>query len=97
MPDDKIVRDGYLLTEEPEPEWDLARSTPVQAPQIKQEWEGGEGNIRLPAASFSRWWALSLISLSRCVWQPPIIQLLFNFVFKQYYQHRTSDGCTVLS
>lgn len=27
----------------------------------------------------------------------PIIQLLFNFVFKQYYQNRTSDGCTVLS
>lgn len=30
MPGDKIVQDGYLLTEEPGPEWGLARSIPVQ-------------------------------------------------------------------
>lgn len=30
MPDDKIVQDAYLLTEEPEAEWGLAHSIPVQ-------------------------------------------------------------------
>lgn len=102
MPDDKIVQDAYLLTEEPEPEWGLACSIPVQ---------GGIGGARLNQTRVGRWggaqtpvrclpfplWALSLISLSRCVWQTPMIQLLFNFVFKQSYQDRAPDGCAALS
>lgn len=76
MPDDKIVQDGYLLKEEPEPEvgpgpwppsaqWDLVRPTRIR------QGVGRQGREQtLPAASFSLW-AQRLISLSRCAWQPP--------------------------
>lgn len=47
MPDDKIVQDGYLLKEEPEPNMGLglrhhsAGGDGVKPTQVIQEWEGG--------------------------------------------------------
>lgn len=102
MPDDKIVQDGYLLTEEPEPKWGLARSIPVQGgiwgARLNQTRVGKWGGAQTPV----RCLPFPLVGPEsdfrvECVWQTPVIQLLFNFVFKQSYQNRTSDGCAALS
>lgn len=57
MPDDKIVQDAYLLTEEPEPEWGLAHSTPVQGgiwgpPKSDKRGKVGKGADTYPLPPF---------------------------------------------
>lgn len=76
MPDDKIVQDGYLLKEEPEPdvgtglrhhsaEWGWGEAHPSHTGVGR--WVGEH----TPACCLILLWALSLISLLRGVWQPP--------------------------
>lgn len=90
------------LRKSPNQRWGLGRGLSVQSaiwwgpPASDKGWGGRARNRRCPLPHF-----LS----GPDVWCPcrgasgshPIIQLLFNFVFKQSYQNRTSDGCTVLS
>ena len=98
MPNDKVVQDGCLPREGLGQKWgqghgyrsaeeDLAKPT-----QMGQDLKVGVGPAVAPAPSFP-----VLSSLLRCVCNCSIIQLLFNFVFKECYQNRACDGCTVLS
>lgn len=98
MPNDKVVQDGCLASEGSGPEvgpgpWyrsaeeDLAKPT-----QMERDQKVGEGPAAAAAPSFS-----VLSSPLRCVCSCPVIQLLFNFVFKECYQNRACDGCAVLS
>lgn len=69
MPDDRIVQDGYLLKEEPEPEVGTRlrhhSAEWVKHTHTRQEWEVGRGTDACLLPSFHSGPALSLTSLSR--------------------------------